>query len=99
MDILILLSLILFVPLALFLGYLVLSSCLGDRLRARTRTSNPVTRWDFITGHGFYGKTYARNLAAGVTGGGWEGIEMDELFEEGHEDDGPLGAANDQSGD
>ncbi|KIW64420.1 hypothetical protein PV04_09354 [Phialophora macrospora] len=54
MGILLLLSLLLFIPLLFFLAFLALSSCLGDRFRGRV--SGPAVL------HGSYDSTYFRTM-------------------------------------
>lgn len=75
------LILIFLLPVALFIAYLILSSCLGDTFRARlSRNGLPEVS---------YGRTYARSLG-GVAGGmGGEQIEMQDML------DGRRGIEND----
>ena len=77
MNVLLLLSLLLFIPFFLFLGFLALSSCMGDRFRARVSgiTLNPR--------HTSFGRSYAQGLGLGAGQAGW--IEMDETL--GKDDD------------
>lgn len=76
MNVLILLSLLFFIPFVLFLVYLALSSCMGDSFRARVGgiTFNPR--------HASYGRSYARGLRSGAGSGGWEQIEMEDMLGE-----------------
>jgi hypothetical protein len=79
MNVLVLLSLLFFIPFLFFLAYLALSSCLGDGFRARVSgiTINPR--------YASFGRSYGRNVGAGV--GGWEQIEMQDMLREGEADD------------
>lgn len=76
MNVLLLLSLLLFVPFLFFLAYLALSSCLGDRFRANLRgvTFNPR--------HASFGRNYARGFGSGAGSAGWEQIEMEDMMGE-----------------
>ncbi|OQV04207.1 hypothetical protein CLAIMM_09123 [Cladophialophora immunda] len=56
MGILALLSLLLFVPLLFFIAFLALSSCLGERFRAR------VSGFTINSRHGSYDRTYFRTM-------------------------------------
>ena len=90
MNIWITLSLLLFIPFALFIGtsrlhlhlhaltltaYLILSTCLGDRVRARFN-GIPLD----LNQHS-YGRTYAKNLGSNMSQGGWENIEMQDMYD------------------
>lgn len=74
MNVLVLLSLLLFIPFLLFLVFLALSSCLGDRFRARVSgfTLNPR--------HTSFGRNYGRGLGSGAGQAGWEQIEMEDML-------------------
>lgn len=80
MNVLVLLSLLLFVPFLLFLVFLALSSCMGDRFRAR------VSGITFNPRHTSFGRSYARGLGSGAGQGGWEQIEMEDMLGEDEED-------------
>jgi len=58
------------------LAYLILSSCIGDRLRART--SGATMSIPGIS----YRRTYARNMASAMNQGGWEQIEMENMLDQ-----------------
>jgi hypothetical protein len=70
MNVLLLLTLLFFIPFALFLAFLALSSCLGDRFRARM-SSTPQ--------HASFGRSYVAGLA-GAGHAGWEQIEMEDVL-------------------
>lgn len=72
MNIFALLALIFTIPLIFFLAYLILSTCLGDAVRARTAGVPLSVR--FAT----YGRTYGRNMGY-MAQGGWEQMEMQEM--------------------
>jgi hypothetical protein len=74
MNVLVLLSLIFFVPFLFFLAYLALSSCMGDGLRARV-------------GGMTFNRSYARGLRGGGATGGWEQIEMEDMLGDDSEDE------------
>ena len=67
MNVLLLLSLLLFFPFLLFLVFLALSSCLGDSVRARISEIS-------------FGRNYRRGLGSGSGAGGWEQIEMEDVL-------------------
>lgn len=75
MNIFLLLGLIFFFPLALLVGWLVLSSCMGDSVRAR------VAGVPLNVRHAAYGKTYLRNFGSAVNQGGFEQIEMENMMD------------------
>lgn len=90
MNIFLLLLLIFVVPLILFLGYLIFSSCMGDRLcvslaeslkdvlpKAGSNDKPPASAYH-------YGPTYLRNLSSSA--GGWEQIAMEDMFDRARED-------------
>ncbi|OCK80200.1 hypothetical protein K432DRAFT_382435 [Lepidopterella palustris CBS 459.81] len=81
MNVLVLLTLLLFLPLLLLVAFLALSSCLGDNFRARFSgiTINAV--------HASYGRNYARGLGSGAGQAGWEQIEMENILHGSEEDD------------
>ncbi|KAF2873446.1 hypothetical protein BDV95DRAFT_489508 [Massariosphaeria phaeospora] len=81
MNVLLLLSLVLFFPLCLFVAFLAVSSCLGDSFRAR------VSGISFNPRHAVYGRNYARGLGSGAATGGWEQIEMEDMLGKDSEDD------------
>ncbi len=58
------------------LAYLILSSCIGERFRARISGATMS-----ITGTS-YRPTYARNLASAMSQGGWEQIEMENMLDQ-----------------
>jgi hypothetical protein len=74
MNVLILLSLLFFVPFLCFLAYLAASSCMGDGLRARV-------------GGMTFNRSYGRGLRGGSSAGGWEQIEMEDMLGEDTEDE------------
>ena len=74
MNVLVLLSLLFFVPFLFFLAYLALSSCMGDGMRARV-------------GGMTFSRSYARGLGGGAANGGWEQIEMQDMLGEDSEDE------------
>lgn len=80
MNIFALLGILFFVPIVLFVAYLILSSCLGDRFRASVAGTALTVR------QGSYGRTYGRNMGSGMHQGGWENIEMQDMLDE----DGPI---------
>ncbi|KAF2738978.1 hypothetical protein EJ04DRAFT_422462, partial [Polyplosphaeria fusca] len=65
MNVILLLTLLFFIPFLCFLVFLALSSCLGDRFRAR---------------HTSFGRSYARGLGSGAGQAGWEQIEMEDML-------------------
>jgi hypothetical protein len=79
MHVLILLSLLFFIPFIFFLVFLALSSCLGDRFRAR------VSGITFNPRYASFGRSYGRTVGAGI--GGWEQIEMQDILREEAEDE------------
>ena len=81
MHVLVLLSFLLFVPFLFFLAFLALSSCMGDRFRARVSgiTLNPR--------HASFGRNYMRGMGSGAAGAGWEQIEMEDMLGEDSEDE------------
>lgn len=81
MNILVLLSLLLFIPLLLFLAFLAASSCMGDRFRAR------VSGMTFNPRHASFGRNYTRGFGSGASSAGWEQIEMEDMLGEDSEDD------------
>lgn len=74
MNTLILLALIFFLPLTLFIAWLILSTCMGDSIRAR------IAGVPLNVRHASYGKTYARNFGAAMNQGGVEQIEMENMM-------------------
>ena len=74
MNVLVLLSLLLFIPFLFFLAFLAASSCMGDGFRARFAgvTFNPR--------NASFGRNYTRGMGAGS--GGWEQIEMEDMMGE-----------------
>ena len=81
MNVLILLGLLFFFPFLAFLGFLALSSCLGDRFRAR------ISGINFNPRHTSFGRSYARGLGSGAGSAGWEQIEMEDVLGEDDEED------------
>lgn len=81
MNILVLLSLLLFIPFIFFLVFLALSSCMGDGFRAR------ISGLSINPRHGLYGRGYARGLGSGAGSAGWEQIEMEDMMGEDSDDD------------
>jgi hypothetical protein len=81
MNVLLLLSLLFFFPLLLWLAFLAVSSCMGDRLRARVAgiSFNPSIRT--------FGRNYGRGLGSGSGAGGWEQIEMEDMMGSDSEDE------------
>lgn len=82
MNILGLLVLILLIPIAILVAYLVLSSYLGDCIRARLSGSRIQEGW-----RGATTTTYARNMMAQ---GGYEQMELQDLMDKdvpSHEDE------------
>lgn len=79
MGIILLLTLLLFVPFLLFLVFLGLSSCMGDRFRAQ------VSGFSLNPRHGSFGRRYGQQLGTGV--GGWEQIEMEDIIGRDSDDD------------
>jgi len=75
MNIFLLLGLIFFLPVTLLIGWLILSSCMGDSVRARVGGAPLNVR------HAAYGKTYLRNFGSAVNQGGFEQIEMENMME------------------
>lgn len=78
MNVLILLGLLFFLPLLLWLVFLALSSCMGDRFRARV-AGIPVT---FNPRHATFGRQYTRGFGSGAGSAGWEQIEMEDMLGE-----------------
>jgi len=76
MNVIVLLTLLFFIPLLLFAVFLGLSSCLGDNFRARFSGINVNPR------HASFGRSYARGLGSGAGQGGWEQIEMEDMLGE-----------------
>lgn len=76
MNVLILLIFLFLVPFLFFLVFLALSSCLGDRFRAR------IANISFNPRHGSYGRSYTRGLGSGAGSAGWEQIEMEDMMSE-----------------
>jgi hypothetical protein len=83
MNVLILLGLLFFLPLLLWLVFLALSSCMGDRFRARV-AGIPVT---FNPRHATFGRQYTRGFGSGAGSAGWEQIEMEDMLGEDSEDE------------
>lgn len=81
MNILVLLSLLLFIPFTFFLIFLALSSCMGDGFRAR------ISNMSINPRHGSYGRGYARSLGSGAGSAGWEQIEMEDMMGDDSSDD------------
>lgn len=81
MNIFILLAVVLFIPVVLFIAYLILSSCLGDRFRAR------IAGVPLNLREGSYRRTYGRNIGASISQGGWEQIEMQNVISHDYDDD------------
>lgn len=81
MNVLVLLTLLLFIPFLFFLVFLALSSCLGDNFRAR------VAGITFNPRHASFGRSYGRGLGGGGGTGGWEQIEMEDMLGEDSEDE------------
>lgn len=82
MNVILLLVLLFFIPLLFFVAFLALSSCMGDRFRAR------ISGITFNPRHASFGRSYAQGLGAG--GGGWEQIEMEDMLGDDEEDDDEL---------
>lgn len=80
MHVLVLLSLLLFIPFLFFLVFLALSSCMGDRFRARVSGMASKPRHSF-------GRNYTRGLGSGAGSAGWEQIEMEDMLGEDSEDE------------
>ena len=78
MNVLVLLSLLFFIPLLFWLVFLALSSCMGDQFRARV-AGIPVT---FNPRHASFGRQYTRGFGSGAGSAGWEQIEMEDLMDE-----------------
>jgi hypothetical protein len=76
MNVIVLLSLLLFIPFLFFLVFLALSSCMGDRFRAH------VSGITFNPRHASFGRGYARGLGSGAGQAGWEQIEMEDMLGE-----------------
>lgn len=55
-------------------AWFILSSCLGDNLRAH------IASTDINPRHGAYGRSYARGMAFGMGPSGSEQIEMDNVM-------------------
>jgi hypothetical protein len=83
MNVLILLSLLFFVPFLFWLVFLALSSCMGDGFRARV-AGIPVT-WN--PRNATFGRHYTRGLGSGAGSAGWEQIEMEDMLGEDSEDE------------
>ena len=83
MDGLLLLIIVCSVVLALFVVYLILSSCMGDRFRAR------ISGAGMDINSGSYEKAYARNFASALQHGGWEQIEMQDMLDQNDHHDTP----------
>lgn len=81
MNVLVLLSLLFFIPFLFFLAFLAASSCMGDGFRARVSgiTINPR--------HASFGRTYTRGMGSGAGSGGWEQIEMEDMLGNDSEED------------
>ena len=85
MDVFVVLSLVLGVPTALFIAYLILSTCLGGRFRARVSGAYTHVK----QGSSFsYGRTYVQGLGSTINQGGWEQIEMETMLEPRQADEG-----------
>jgi hypothetical protein len=78
MNVLILLSLLFLLPFLFFLVFLALSSCLGDRFRAR------ISGITFNPRYASFGRSYGRTVGGGI--GGWEQIEMQDILRQEDED-------------
>lgn len=74
MNIFLLIALIFFLPLALLIGWLILSTCMGDSVRGRI-AGVPVN-----VRQASYGKTYLRNFGSAVNHGGSEQIELQNMM-------------------
>lgn len=83
MNVLVLLSLLFFIPLLFWLVFLALSSCMGDQFRARV-AGIPVT---FNPRHASFGRQYTRGFGSGAGSAGWEQIEMEDMLGEDSEED------------
>ena len=83
MNVLVLLSLLFFIPLIFWLVFLALSSCMGDQFRARV-AGIPVT---FNPRHASFGRQYTRGFGSGAGSAGWEQIEMEDMLGEDSEED------------
>lgn len=81
MGALVLLSFLFIIPFILFLVYLGLSSCMGDRFRAR------VSGITFNPRHASFGRNYRRGMGSGAGSAGWEQIEMEDMMGEDSEED------------
>lgn len=81
MHVLLLLSLLLFFPFLLFLGFLAASSCMGDGFRAR------VSGMTFNPRHASFGRNYTRGFGSGAGSAGWEQIEMEDMIGEDSDED------------
>lgn len=81
MNFLVLLSLLFLVPILLFIAWLAVSSCMGDRFRAR------VSGITFMPRTTSFGRSYVRGLMAGSGSAGWEQIEMEDMMGEDEDDD------------
>lgn len=74
MNVLVLLSLLFFIPLLFFVAFLAASSCMGEGFRARFAgvTFNPR--------NASFGRNYTRGFGSGAGSGGWEQIEMEDML-------------------
>lgn len=81
MNVLLLLSLLFFIPLVLLAVFLALSSCMGDSFRASV-AGIPVT----FRGASF-GRQYTRGFGSGAGSAGWEQIEMEDMLGEDSEEE------------
>jgi hypothetical protein len=83
MNLLVLLSLLLFIPIIFWLVFLALSSCMGDQFRASV-SGIPVT-WN--PRNAVYGRNYRRGFGSGAGSAGWEQIEMEDMLGEDSDDE------------
>ncbi|KAF2753036.1 hypothetical protein EJ05DRAFT_480751 [Pseudovirgaria hyperparasitica] len=73
-------GLILLLPITAFFAFLILSSCMGDRFRARVQARlSPLSAVSY-PGQASFGRTYARSMMSGAAPAGWEQIEMEDMM-------------------
>jgi hypothetical protein len=83
MNVLLLLSLLFFIPIGLLVVFLALSSCMGDSFRA-SLAGIPVT---FNPRNATFGRQYTRGFGSGAGSAGWEQIEMEDMMGEDSDQD------------
>ena len=76
MNVLVLLSLLLFVPFLFCLAFLAASSCMGEGFRAR------IAGVTFNPRNASFGRNYTRGFGSGAGSAGWEQIEMEDMLGE-----------------